>query len=95
MQVKPLILNVIREVTNTGLQVGADRCDVGSNNLHPAKLLEVSLEHPYFTVGKDKIVFLFDVPHLLKALRNNMINHNFQIIDPLVSWELLLIRKVI
>ncbi|TGZ43804.1 Uncharacterized protein DBV15_12703 [Temnothorax longispinosus] len=34
-----------------------------------------------------KIFYFFDMPHLMKAVRNNMITHNFIYDDQYVSWQ--------
>lgn len=47
----------------------------------------MSLQIHHFFHNDNKIVFLFDVPHLLKALRNNFMKHKFVIGDVVILWE--------
>jgi hypothetical protein len=35
----------------------------------------------------DKIHAMFDPPHLLKCIRNNLLNHDFVVGDKKVSWS--------
>jgi hypothetical protein len=53
------------------------------------KGFDVSVEHPYFLhpcTGAEVYV-LFDLPHLIKCLRNNLITHDIK-----VSSEIIIIR---
>jgi hypothetical protein len=39
-------------------------------------VLSASPDAPYFVFGEKKIFTIFDPPHLLKCLRNNLFKHN-------------------
>lgn len=74
-QIKQNILN-IRKTKKAGLTVVATVCDQGSNNRSAINVLvretqnRTGTSHFQFEVDDDKIIPLFDVPHLLKTLRN-------------------------
>lgn len=53
-------------------------CDQGTSNQSALKLLNISKENPFFFVNDHKIFSLYDVPHLLKSVRNNFIEACFQ-----------------
>lgn len=63
-------------VFKTGLDLIAIFCDLGSNNAAAMRLLGVSKESPYMFNGNIKVFFLYDVPHLIKCIMNNLINQN-------------------
>ena len=48
--------------------------DMGSNFLQFARIEGVTHENPYFVVRDQKIFYMFDVPHLFKSLRNNLLD---------------------
>lgn len=74
-------------VFKTGLDLRAIVCDLGSNNAAAMRLLGVSEEKPYMFYGSRKIFFLFDVPHLIKCIRNNLMNHDFIVGGKVASWD--------
>ena len=54
--------------------------DLGSNNRNMYyKHLHVMVDKPYFFIGDVKVFVLFDPPHLLKCVRNNLKNHGFEV----------------
>lgn len=51
--------------------------DQGTNNQTAFKSLNVTEQKPYFYVKENKMFALFDTPHLLKIVRNNLIGNIF------------------
>lgn len=47
--------------------------DMGSNCIELSKVLGVTSENTKIVVGEKEMFFYFDPPHLIKALRNNLI----------------------
>ena len=39
-----------------------------------------------YAQGKD-FFYIFDTPHIIKAMRNNLINYNFYFSGKVASWE--------
>lgn len=81
------IKEVIQAVQSTGLMVAALTCDQASTNVAAINKLKMETKEMYSRLGKDKktfgfeignqeIVPLFDPPHLLKCMRNNLIIKN-------------------
>nr|XP_034824778.1 uncharacterized protein LOC117982524 [Maniola hyperantus] len=84
---KAQIKTVIKEVEATGLKVVATVCDQGASNRAAINSLlnETRIEYlrdnkewtgGFFELNKKKIFPLFDAPHLMKGIRNNLLNKN-------------------
>jgi len=75
---KDLIIDVLSELFKSGLCPKVLVCDQGTNNQSALKSLGVDENNPYFFVENNKIYSIFDVPHLIKSLRNNLIGCSFE-----------------
>lgn len=73
-----LIVDVLQELFNVGLFPKVIICDQGTNNQSALKSLNVTEDKPYFYIDENKIVSLYDTPHLLKSIRNNLLGNNFK-----------------
>jgi hypothetical protein len=73
-----LLMRTLDELEEAGLNVRAIVCDQGTCNqsLFNHKL-KVSVEKPFIFHNNKKIFTLFDAPHLLKSVRNNLIDKDF------------------
>jgi len=47
----------------------------------------VTTERPSAVIDGQNIFFMFDPPHLLKPVRNNLVKHNFEVHGKLVKWQ--------
>lgn len=75
---KEIIFESIRKLKSVGLNVMAVTSDQGPNFYKLVKsFFKLSTEKPYFVVDESPIFYLFDVPHLLKSLRNNFFKYRF------------------
>lgn len=83
---KDILLEIIEKVSQTGFLIKTIVCDLGSNNVKLRRLLSVIVTDPYITY-EEKIVFLYDAPHLLKCVRNNLKKYDFQHKDEILSWS--------
>lgn len=70
---KNVILDILKKSFNIGLCPKIIVCDHGTNNQSTLKSLIVSEHRPFF-FNNINIFSLFDVPHLLKSIKNNIIN---------------------
>lgn len=43
---------------------------------------------PFF-IKKKKVYGMYDVPHLIKSVRNNLLRSNLQTLDGVVSWKII------
>lgn len=77
-EMKEVIFESIRKLDSIGLQVHGIVSDQGPNfqKLFKATLM-LTEDNPVFHVDNKKIVYIFDVPHLLKSTRNNFFKYNF------------------
>ena len=78
----------ISKLEATGLNVVALICDQGSNNRSFLQHMEhVSATQPYIRHNDKNIFVLYDPPHLLKNIRNNLKKGDFYVDRRLVSWH--------
>ena len=61
--------------------------DQGSNNRAEFDNLKVSENRPYFEVKNSKIFVMYDPPHLIKNIRNNLMSSDLQVGNATVSWK--------
>ena len=72
---------------NIGLNVKMFICDQGSNNRSAFDQLKVSEKNPFFTVNGKKIFIMYDPPHLIKNIRNNLLQTDLTVGSHSVSWN--------
>lgn len=70
-------MSTITKLQNISLNVKAFITDQGTNFVNFSKNLYVSSSRPYFYVKQQKIIYIFDTPHLLKSTRNMFFKYNF------------------
>jgi len=78
---------VVEKIHGIGLTIQCIVCDQGTTNVAVLKQLGLSLEQPSVQVSTYLIPVIFDVPHLLKNIRNNLINHDIMVDGKQVSWK--------
>lgn len=75
---------IVRKCINVGIHVVASICDQGGTNIRAlSHMIEMSrreafqrneeLRHNVIMIDDQKVVVLYDPPHLLKAMRNNLL----------------------
>lgn len=74
------------KLKNSGAKVHALVTDMGSNFMQLSRDLGISTKNSIFFVNEEKLFYIFDTPHLIKATRNNLIKHNFQFNSKIASW---------
>ncbi|KAI4458086.1 transposase protein [Holotrichia oblita] len=77
-KLKSLITEVIRRCIAAGLNVMATICDQGAPNVSAINSLASPTDpnRKIFFVDGHKIIHLYDPPHLLKGIRNNLLKSN-------------------
>ena len=85
--IKKLLSDVILQLVSIKLEPRAFVCDQAGTNRKAMSLLSVSPEKPYFEEGERKIFCLYDVPHLVKSLRNNFLKNDFVLDNEILSFE--------
>lgn len=86
---KNIILKIVEQLLENNIEVVAITCDQGASNRAAYEALEVNADHPYIIVKDRQIVCLYDVPHLFKSVRNNLMDHDFTVDDDVISWKIL------
>ena len=84
-----LTKSCITKLQAIGLNVVALICDQGSNNRSfLGKMGEnISVNRPYIMHNDRKIFVIYDPPHLLKNVRNNLKKGDLNVNGNLVSWQ--------
>lgn len=68
-----LIKSNLTAMTDVGLNVRAAVCDQSSVNRKAQNLLGITKSKPFLTSEESKIFFIYDFPHVIKCIRNNLI----------------------
>ena len=79
-----ILEDIIKQIESTGIEVWAMTCDSGPTNQSLWKQLGITIGNTSFVNPADpsrKIFVFADVPHLLKLLRNHILDYGIQI-DP-------------
>lgn len=85
--IKYIIEQVVLKLKTIGLKICAITSDMGSNNIQYSNSLQISPEKPFFHVEEQKIFYIFDVPHILKAVRNMLLQNDFYFEEKRISWK--------
>ena len=70
-----------------GLQVISIISDQGSNFLSFTQDQGVAVQRPFLEMRGKRYYIIFDPPHLLKSLRNNLLKYNFLFENKIASWD--------
>lgn len=88
---REILLAVVEKTIEIGLLPVATVCDQGPANRSTYLQLGVHPENPHFSVNDNNIIALYDAPHLIKSLRNNLLDGNYSLNGKLI--EMNVIRK--
>ena len=86
-KVREKLEEIIEKVEGIGLEVAAVVCDIGSNFQKLQREMGVTAKEPRFLHNGKKIFYIIDPPHIIKAVRNNLIKYNFHFGDKVASWK--------
>lgn len=82
------LLSCLTKLNEVGLKVVVIVADQGSNNRSLFQVrLGATADKPFFSHNNSKIYVLFDPPHLLKNVRNNLKKHGFEVGENDILWE--------
>lgn len=97
-----ILKDIVRKCHSIGLNIVATICDQGSNNQRAIKKLIEETKETYnrrniqflgshFEIDSRNIIPLFDVPHLFKGIRNNLLKHQATFVEDGITrrakWE--------
>lgn len=81
---KDILFDLIQKVETAGFIIVSMVSDLGSTNMRLWKALDINLNNTSFTNPADSTrqIYVFaDAPHLLKLVRNNLLDHGFTLDD--------------
>lgn len=84
-----ILFDNVSNLIRIGFNVCAVVCDQGANNRKCFSDLNVTLQNPYFHVNNNKVFAIYDAPHLIKSIRNNLMAVDFVTPDGKASWSVL------
>ena len=88
-ELQKVIISTLTLLIDNNIDVCAISCDQGSPNRTAYKQLNVTTENPFISILNCKIFCLFDIVHLIKSVRNNLLVTNILIGDEIISWSVL------
>jgi hypothetical protein len=93
---KEELFKIITEIEDAGFHVVSITSDMAPENRSLAKTLGITEENTSFPhpCRDDVIWWFFDVPHLLKLLRNNLLKHGFILPSGVVINKPMLLRLI-
>ena len=86
-EMEELMKNAIDKVEGIGLNVVVILSDMGSNFQSLAQHLGVTPERPWFMHNNKKYFLMFDPPHLMKCVRNNLMKYTFKFGNYTAQWK--------
>ena len=86
-ELESIIKGAIDKVESIGLNVVVVLSDMGSNFYSLALHLNVTPEQPWFVHNNKKYFLMFDPPHLIKCVRNNLMKYCFRFGQYVAAWK--------
>ena len=83
-EMEMLLREAIDKLEGIGLKVVSD---MGSNFQSLAKHLKITPSNPWFIHNEKKYFVMFDPPHLLKCIRNNLMKYSFTFGSYTATWQ--------
>ena len=85
---KKLLFECLDKMNDVGLDVKVVISDQGTNFQNVTLSLGVTAENPHFEHAGKKYYYMFDTPHLLKSVRNNLFKYSITFGDSKVAnWK--------
>ena len=85
-RLKVIVEECISRLHSAGFIPVCVLCDQGATNQQMFKLFSVNKDKPFAIIHDMTVNFMFDPPHLLKCLRNNLMKHDFDVNGHLVKY---------
>uniref|UniRef100_A0A146L106 Transposable element P transposase n=1 Tax=Lygus hesperus TaxID=30085 RepID=A0A146L106_LYGHE len=81
------VYQCLDQLTSAGLRIKLLICDQGAKNRSVVKRMGITAEMPYFMFQEKQIFFMWDSPHLIKSMRNNLLTYNYKWKTGVAKWE--------
>ncbi|GFN92684.1 transposable element p transposase [Plakobranchus ocellatus] len=82
-----LIKETLQKLVELGLQPKVIICDQASNNRALFNRLGISMNRPFFDYDSFRVYGMFDFPHLINSILNNLYSNGFCVGDAKVCWS--------
>lgn len=82
-----LVREAVQKLNSIGLRTAVVIMDQHPTNVKMVQELGADQNNPYFTVDEEQVIVMFDTPHLVKSVRNNLLTKNFLFKDEIVSFK--------
>ena len=82
-----LVRRSISAIQEVGFKVRASVCDRPSKHLAALRILGATPDKPVYNINGQKIHAFIDAPHLVKAVRNNLLTHTFGLKGTDIKFE--------
>ena len=86
LQLKSIVSEAITHLEAMDLSVVSLVSDQGSNFMSFLKYTKVSEVKPFFELNGKKYFAMYDPPHLLKSVRNNLLKYDFEFDGKVAKW---------
>ena len=86
-KVKKKLFELFDKLNSIGLNVVAVISNLGSNFQKFINGLDITTIQPWFLHNGRRIFYLYNPPHIIKAIRNNMTNYEFHFDGKIASWK--------
>jgi len=74
-----------QKILELGFLPSAIICDQGTQNRRMFSILGGSENEPFTTISCRKLFLIYDMSHLIKSVRNNLLNGNFKYEEEIIS----------
>lgn len=81
-----IIKESVQKLFDLGLTPVSIVCDQGTQNMRMFSL-RGTVKKPFFEIFDRKLYLVYDMPHLIKSLRNNLLSGDLQIGSKIVSFD--------
>lgn len=85
----PILFQNMAHGTAVGAVIRILVADQGSNNIKLFSSLGATVTEPFFEYDGRKIYVMHDPPHLIKSIRNTLLNHDIYCDEGIASWDVI------
>jgi DNA transposase THAP9 len=82
-----IVKECVQKILELGFLPSAIICDQGTQNRRMFSILGGSEINPFTTIYNQKLFLIYDMPHLIKSVRNNLLNGDFKIGKNIISLK--------
>lgn len=80
-----IIKDCVKKIVEIHLRPTCIVCDQGTQNRSMINLLGSTDDNPSTEICRQKLYLIYDMPHLLKSMRNNLLTGDFKIENNIIS----------